>query len=74
MPGPRTPKRDFTIPEEDLQLIRDIQSRCRKLDLSLNDSEVVRVGVAALMGLPDKQFLQRISALIRLKRGPTKKA
>jgi hypothetical protein len=70
MPRARTPKRDFTIPDDELRLIREIQSRCRKLDLTVNDSEVVRLGIAALVHLNDKQLLQRVKALARLRRGP----
>jgi hypothetical protein len=73
MSGAKTPKRTFTIPEGDSQLIRDVQRRCRAIDLTLNDSEVVRAGIAALMALPDKQFRQRVESLLKLPRGPSKK-
>lgn len=70
MSGPKTLKKDFTIPEAEFELIRHIQSRCRKLDISLNDSEVVRAGIAALMSLGDVPFRKRVLSLVRLKRGP----
>jgi hypothetical protein len=65
----KTPTRTFTMPESDSALIKEIQSRCRKHDLSLNDCEVVRAGIAALLNLPDKQFLQTVKSLAKLKRG-----
>ena len=70
MSGLKTPKKNFTIPDDELLLIREIQSRCRRLDLSINDSEVVRLGIAALAHLNDKQLMQRLNGLARLKRGP----
>ncbi len=70
----KTPTKTFTIPESDLRLMDEIQSRCRKHDLSLNDSEVVRAGFAALFGLRDSQFLARVKAVIKLKPGRSKKA
>jgi hypothetical protein len=69
MPKKKTPSRTFTIPDSEFELISEIQSRCRKLDLELNDSEVVRVGIAALLRLPEKDFVRAVKALVRLKRG-----
>lgn len=66
----KTPTRTFTIPTADSDLIVKIQSRCRELDLSLNDSEVVRAGLAALMGLQDKKrFSAAVKSVKRLRRG-----
>lgn len=72
MPKKKTPSRTFTIPDPEFALISKVQSRCRKLDLELNDSEVVRAAVAALLKLPDKQFAQAVRSLVKLKRGPKK--
>jgi hypothetical protein len=69
MPKKKTPSRTFTMPDSDFALIGEIQSRCRKLDLELNDSEVVRASVATLLRLPDKDFSRAVKALVRLKRG-----
>jgi len=65
----KTPAKTLTLPDTDRELIGEIQSRGRKHDVSLNDSEVVRAGLAALKQISDKQFLQIIKSLIRLKRG-----
>jgi hypothetical protein len=66
----KTPTRTFTIPDSDFALIGEIQSRCRRLDLELNDSEVVRTAIASLLKLPDRQFAQAVKSLNKLKRGP----
>ena len=71
--GLKLPNEPVTIPDEDSLVIREVQRRCQAMDLTLNDSEVVRAGLAALMALPDKQFRQRVTALIKLQRGPSKK-
>lgn len=65
----KTPSRSFTIPDSEFALIGEVQRRCRKHDLELNDSEVVRAGIAALLRLPDKEFIRAVNSLVRLKRG-----
>lgn len=65
----KTPTRTFTIPKADSRLISEIQSRCRRHDITLNDSEVMRAGIAALMHLPDKKFIRAVNSLVKLKRG-----
>jgi hypothetical protein len=65
----KTPTRTFTIPTADSDLIVKIQSRCRKLDLELNDSEVVRASLAALVELPDGKFKAAVKSVERLRRG-----
>lgn len=69
MPKSKTPTRTFTMPDSDFALIGEVKKRCRKLDLELNDSEVVRVGIAALLRLSEKDFIKAVNALVRLKRG-----
>lgn len=68
MPG-ATKTKTFSIPEADLNLIEEIQSRGRKHDISLNNGEVIRAGLAALIQLPDGQFAKIIKSLNRLKPG-----
>ncbi len=68
----KTPSHTFTIPAKEFDMISEIQSRCRKHDLSLNDSEIVRAGFVALMHLADKQFIQAVKSIVRLKRGRQK--
>lgn len=68
----KTPTRTFTIPNSDSNLISKIQSRCRKHDITLNDSEVVRAGIAALLSLPNDKFLQAVKGIVKLKRGRQK--
>jgi hypothetical protein len=65
----KTPTHTFTIPESDSRLMGEIQSRCRKHDISLNDSEVVRAGFHALKSIPDKYFLSAVKSIVKLKRG-----
>lgn len=72
MPKSKTRTRTFTMPDSDFALIGDVKSRCRKLDLDLNDSEVVRVGITALLRLPEKDFVKAVNGLVKLKRGPQK--
>jgi len=69
MPKKKTPTRTFTMPESDSKLIKEIQKRCYTHGLSLHDCEVVRAGIAALMGLPDKKFLEVVKSVVRLRRG-----
>jgi hypothetical protein len=69
MPKSKTHTRTFTMPDADFALIGDVKRRCRKLDLELNGSEVVRVGIAALLRLPEKDFIKAVNALVKLKRG-----
>lgn len=65
----KTLRRTFTIPEAELKRISETQSRCHKDDLSLNDSEVVRAGLAALVRLKDKEFLAAVKSVKKLPRG-----
>lgn len=65
----KTPTHTFTMPEADFALIGKIQSKCRKHDLTLNDCEVVRAGLHALMQIQDKPFLQAVKSVDKLKRG-----
>lgn len=69
MPKKKTPSRTFTIPDSEFALIGEIQRRCRKFDLELNDSEVVRVGIASLLRLSEKDFIRAVKSLVKLKRG-----
>lgn len=70
----RTPNKTLTIPVEDLKRIEKVQSRGRlECDMSLNDSEVVRVGVRTLLELPKEGFEQAVKKLKRLRRGREKK-
>jgi hypothetical protein len=65
----KTPTHTFTMPDADFALIGKVQSLCRKHDLTLNDSEVVRAGLHALTRLPNKSFLQTVKSIDKLKRG-----
>jgi hypothetical protein len=67
-----TSRKNFTLTPADLELIKEIQRRARKCDVSLNDSEVVRAAIASLIGLPEPQFNKRVKSVERLARGPRK--
>jgi hypothetical protein len=69
MPKKKTPTRTFTMPESDSEVIKEIQKRCYAHGMSLHDCEVVRAGIASLMDLPDKKFLQVVNSIVRLRRG-----
>ena len=64
-----TKQKGFSLTSDDLQLIEEIKSRARKLDISLNDVEVVRLGLAALSQLSDPQFARIVKSLRKLKPG-----
>jgi len=65
----------FTIPDDEYELISNIKKRCMKAGVSANKSEVLRAGLAALNGMPDRELARVFQALARVKTGrpPTKK-
>jgi hypothetical protein len=65
----------FTIPDDEYETISLIKKRCMKAGVSVNKSEVLRAGLAALNGMSDKELAKVFQDLARVKTGrpPTKK-
>jgi hypothetical protein len=59
----------FTMPEEDYALIERVRHLCLKKMMVVNKSEVLRVGVQLLNALPEKEIVERIKALPKVKTG-----
>jgi hypothetical protein len=75
---PEQPKRNgagkvvrdsFTIPAGEYELISQIKKRCMKVGVSANKSEVLRVGLAALDAMSDKDLARHFQSLARVKTG-----
>ena len=69
---PRTVRKNFSFPEEDLLLFEKIQTRCRKANRGLNDSELVRAGLTLLLAAPQDGFINAIDSIVKLKPGKPK--
>ncbi len=59
----------FTIPADEYELISRIKKRCMKAGVSANKSEVLRAGLAALEGMPEKELAKLFRSLTRVKTG-----
>lgn len=71
---PRTIKKNFSFPEEEILLFEKVQTRCRRSNRGLNGSEIVRAGLAVLLAAPQDQFLKAVDSIVKLKPGkPAKK-
>jgi hypothetical protein len=58
----------FCMPQKDFEMIEVLQRRCMTTyGDKLNQSEIVRVGLRALEGLGDEQFIELVNSLPRLK-------
>lgn len=65
----------FTLPAKDYELISKIRQRCLQAAVNVTKSEVIRAGLHALNQLPDKDLLQVIESLTKVKTGrPKEKA
>lgn len=65
----------FTMPASDYELISQIKSRCLKTGTSVNKSEVLRAGLAALDAMSEKELRAVIGRLTKVKTGrPAAKA
>jgi hypothetical protein len=65
----------FTLPAADYELISAIRQRCLNTAVNVTKSEVIRAGLHALNQLPDKDLLQVIECLAKVKTGrPKEKA
>ena len=59
----------FTLPEADHALIAAIKQRCLKGAVNVTKSEVVRAGLHALSSLPERELLEVMDNLTKVKTG-----
>jgi hypothetical protein len=59
----------FTIPSNEYELISRIKRRCMKAGVSVNKSEILRAGLAALSEMSDRELAQAFGRLVRVKTG-----
>jgi hypothetical protein len=59
----------FTMPEEDHALIERVRHLCLKKMMVVSKSEVLRVGVQLLNALSEKEIIERIKNLPKVKTG-----
>jgi hypothetical protein len=59
----------FTMPEEDHGLIERVRHLCLKKMMVVSKSEVLRAGVKLLNTLPEKEIIEHIKALPKVKTG-----
>ena len=59
----------FSLPSQAIEDLDDLRRSMGKRGFLLNRSELVRLGLAALRRLPEKQIRQEVEALDRLKAG-----
>lgn len=73
--APKKVVRDsFTFPVEDIELIRDLMSRCLNSALSTNKSEIIRAGLHVLSEMTDDELVEAVKSLERVKTGrPSRK-
>jgi hypothetical protein len=65
----RVVRDSFTMPTEDYSLIATIRQRCLKRGVSTTKSEVLRAGLAALNAMTDKELVEIIERLPKVKTG-----
>ncbi|MDV3351307.1 hypothetical protein QGP82_21565 [Leptothoe sp. LEGE 181152] len=73
LPKPKVIRDSFSLPKDDYGLIKVLQKRYLGLTQSINKSEVIRVGLHALVKMPDTELIKAISTLKKVKTGRPKK-
>jgi hypothetical protein len=64
----------FTLPSGDYELIAAVRQRCLNSAININKSEVIRVGLHALMAMPEEALVDLVNNLEKVKPGrPTGK-
>lgn len=64
----------FTLPSGDYELIAAVRQRCLNSAININKSEVIRVGLHALMAMPEEDLVELVNNLEKVKPGrPTRK-
>jgi hypothetical protein len=59
----------FTLPSGDYELIAAIRQRCLNSAININKSEVIRVGLHALMEMPEEDLVSLVNNLEKVKTG-----
>lgn len=59
----------FTMPASDYESITRIKQRAMKVGIGTNKSEILRAGLVALNGMPDREFLKLFQKLPKVKPG-----
>lgn len=59
----------FKFPEQEYAAIDALKARCLKNGQAIKKSELVRAGLVALQALSDKQLMQTLDSLEKLKAG-----
>lgn len=59
----------FTIPKPEYAVLQNLKARAAALKRPIKKSELLRAGIAALNGMPDKTFLAALNAVPSLKTG-----
>lgn len=59
----------FKFPEQEYAAIDALKARCLKNGQAIKKSELVRAGLLALLALSDKQLMQTLDSLEKLKAG-----
>lgn len=67
--GPRVIRDSFTMPSFDYDLISTIKRRCLLLGVSVTKSEILRVGLKALVAMPEKDLKAAVESLEKVKPG-----
>lgn len=67
--GDRVTRTTFSLPQEALERIDRLRKRLAALGLLINQSEVVRLGLIALMNSSDREITNMSQELKRLKAG-----
>jgi hypothetical protein len=71
-PGPRlgsVVRDSFTMPLADYARIGELKARCIRLGVAIKKSELLRAGLVALEGLPDKTLSEVVGSVERIKTG-----
>ncbi len=71
-PQPKVVRDSFTLPENDYQLIPDLQDRALDLRLSVTKGEVLRAGLHALERMSEEDYLAILKTVEKLKPGRRK--
>jgi hypothetical protein len=59
----------FTIPEDDYALIPELKQRCINAGASVTKSELLRAGLRALEEMSEKELLETVKGLMKVKVG-----
>jgi hypothetical protein len=63
----------YTMPQDEYQFLKAIQDKCLQEAIYVKKSEILRVGLIAIRGLPITEFLKRWRRLHKLGPGRPRK-